>query len=81
MNVARVSDATLRDSVLQAAGLEPAEATEDLLRVNHEQNILVVSTALLDRAERYARIEELKVGETSFSAKAYVTTPEDSVKA
>ncbi|KAH9363685.1 hypothetical protein HPB48_022223 [Haemaphysalis longicornis] len=80
MNVARVSDATLRDSVLQAAGLEPAEATEDLLRVNHEQNILVVSTALLDRAERYARIEELKVGETSFSAKAYVTTPEDSVK-
>ncbi|KAH9370986.1 hypothetical protein HPB48_019087 [Haemaphysalis longicornis] len=41
MNVARVSDATLRDRVLQAAGLEPAEATEDLLRVNHEQNILV----------------------------------------
>ncbi|KAH9369022.1 hypothetical protein HPB48_002632 [Haemaphysalis longicornis] len=80
INVARVSDATLRDSVLQAAGLEPAEATEDLLRVNHEQNILVANTALLDRAERYARIEELKVWETSFSATVYVTTPEDSVK-
>lgn len=80
MNVARVSEATLRDSVLQAAGLEPAAATEDLLRVNHEQNILVVSTPLLARAERYARIEELKVGENLFSAKAYVTTPDDSVK-
>ncbi|KAH9362783.1 hypothetical protein HPB48_015254 [Haemaphysalis longicornis] len=40
LNVARVSDATLRDSILLAAGLEPETATEDLLRANHEQNIL-----------------------------------------
>ncbi|KAH9367657.1 hypothetical protein HPB48_020384 [Haemaphysalis longicornis] len=79
-NVARVSDATLRDSILLAAGLEPETATEDLLRANPEQNILVVSTPLLARAERYARIEKLKIGEALYSTRAYVTTPDDSVK-
>ncbi|KAH9364195.1 hypothetical protein HPB48_007582 [Haemaphysalis longicornis] len=48
MNVARGSVVTLRDSVLHAAGLEPAEATEDLLGINHEQNIIVLGHRMDD---------------------------------
>ncbi|KAH9370844.1 hypothetical protein HPB48_009217 [Haemaphysalis longicornis] len=49
LNVARISEATLRDSI-RAAGLEQELASTDIFRANQTQNIVVISTALLERA-------------------------------
>ncbi|KAH9364187.1 hypothetical protein HPB48_006287 [Haemaphysalis longicornis] len=80
LNVARISEATLRDSILRAAGLEQEMASTDIFRANQTQNIVVISTALLERAVRYARIEQIKIGETTYATRAYVTPPEYSVR-
>ncbi|KAH9380090.1 hypothetical protein HPB48_009913 [Haemaphysalis longicornis] len=80
LNVARISEATLRDSILRAAGLEQELASTDIFRANQTQNIVVISTALLERAVRYTRIEQIKIGETTYATRAYVTPPENSVR-
>ncbi|KAH9369810.1 hypothetical protein HPB48_019155 [Haemaphysalis longicornis] len=77
LNVARISEATLRDSILRAAGLEQELASTDIFRANQTQNILVISTALLERAVRYTRIEQIKIGETTYATRAYLP-PVDS---
>ncbi|KAH9376047.1 hypothetical protein HPB48_022587 [Haemaphysalis longicornis] len=80
LNVARISEATLRDSILRAAGLEQELASTDIFRANQTQNIVIISTALLERAVRYSRIEQIKIGEKTYATRAYVTPPEYSVK-
>lgn len=78
--VARISEATLRDSILRAAGLKQELASTDIFRANQTQNIVVISTALLERAVRYTLIEQIKIGETAYATRAFVTPPEYSVR-
>ncbi|KAH9378802.1 hypothetical protein HPB48_008110 [Haemaphysalis longicornis] len=80
LNVARISEATLRDSIIRAAGLEQDLASTDIFRANQTQNIVIISTALFERAVRYSRIEQIKIGEKTYATRAYVTPPEYSVK-
>ncbi|KAH9384868.1 hypothetical protein HPB48_026898 [Haemaphysalis longicornis] len=70
----------LRDSILRAAGLEQELASTDIFRANQTQNIVVISTELLERAVRHTRIEQIKIGETTYATRAYVTPPEYSVR-
>ncbi|KAH9380824.1 hypothetical protein HPB48_021355 [Haemaphysalis longicornis] len=70
LNVARISEATLRDSILRAAGLEQELASTDIFRANQTQNIVVISTAFLERAVRYTGIEQIKIGVTTYATRA-----------
>lgn len=80
LNIAQVSDAQLRDSVLCAADIPPTPAAEDILRSNPQQNIIIISTPSMERAEKYNKLRELRFGEQSYAAAAYTAPPEDTAK-
>ncbi|KAH9378586.1 hypothetical protein HPB48_009953 [Haemaphysalis longicornis] len=80
LNVASYTWTTLFNALCQAAGLALQETRGDHLSVNKVQNLLVLSSPDLDRAENYARISSITFGSAMFSARGYIACPENTVK-
>ncbi|KAH7938310.1 hypothetical protein HPB49_022433 [Dermacentor silvarum] len=77
-NTARYSVAQIGDCILRATGLKPEEVVKDSIRINQRQNIVVVNTPALERADKYSGIIELRMGDKTYVVTAYMTAPEDS---
>lgn len=80
LDVTKVSDAQLRDSVFCAAEIPSSQVSEDILRSDSHQNIIIVSTPALARAEKYNKIRELRIGDACYATCAYIAPPEDTSK-
>ncbi|KAH9360099.1 hypothetical protein HPB48_003843 [Haemaphysalis longicornis] len=75
LDVAKLNDAQIRDGVLSAAAIKKEEAEDDLLQTSPKQNIIVVSTPNMARAEKYNKIRQLCFGEHSYEITAYAAPP------
>ncbi|KAH9377812.1 hypothetical protein HPB48_020410 [Haemaphysalis longicornis] len=62
LDLARCSQALLKDGVLRAANFKAEEVDEDTLRVNTLRNIVVVSTPSLERAPRLQQTQRRATG-------------------
>lgn len=80
LDTSRVSYAQLRDGVLRAAAVSTEGASDDILRLNPIQNIMVVSTPTMENAKRYGNIKEIQIGDKIYATTAYVTPPENTSK-
>lgn len=80
LDVTKVSSAGLRDGVFRAIRLAEQEAEGDLLRVNPEKNLIVISTPSMKRAEKYNSISEICIAGRNYQVTAYAAPPEDTAK-
>lgn len=76
VNNVRVS--VLRDAITAAARITRKEALDDSFAPNAAQNIVVLSTPSEERSFRYGSIKNITIGEQTFEAFAYKSTPENT---
>ncbi|KAH7959816.1 hypothetical protein HPB49_014007 [Dermacentor silvarum] len=79
LNVSKTSHVSLRDSILNAAGIHVNDAIIDTLRTNFK-NIIMISTPDMARARRYNGIKAIVIQEKRYEIMAYATSPEDTAK-
>ncbi|KAH7972656.1 hypothetical protein HPB52_014790 [Rhipicephalus sanguineus] len=79
-NTAGYSVAQIGDCILRATGLKPEEVVKDSIRINERQNIVVVSTPVLERADKYCAMKDFRMGDRTYEVTAYMTAPEDTSK-
>ncbi|KAH7981201.1 hypothetical protein HPB49_022362 [Dermacentor silvarum] len=80
LNVSKTSHVSLRDSILNAAGIHVNDAIIDTLRTNNFKNIIMISTPDMARARRYNGIKAIVIQEKRYEIIAYATSPEDTAK-
>lgn len=78
MNVARTGSANLRDAILTAANISAAEASADIVHLNSENNILVLSSPSITRAGQYNSITAIRIDSQAFQLS--LATPEGTSK-
>ncbi|KAH7937321.1 hypothetical protein HPB49_010699 [Dermacentor silvarum] len=61
LNVSKTSHVSLRDSILNAAGIHVNDAIIDTLRTNNFKNIIMLSTPDMARARRYNGIKAIVI--------------------
>ncbi|KAL1436843.1 hypothetical protein MTO96_049243 [Rhipicephalus appendiculatus] len=79
----RISDVTsveISRAVTAAAQVEAIAARDDVICLNHQQNIIVVSTSKREHADRYATVERIDIRGTSHEVSAYESAPHGTVK-
>ncbi|KAH7941318.1 hypothetical protein HPB49_012190 [Dermacentor silvarum] len=79
-DAARLHTVVVRDGVLLGADLTHEAARDDTLRINARQNTLTMSTPVKDNAIKYSKLEEIRIGNQTYAAAAYITAPEDTSK-
>ncbi|KAH7939162.1 hypothetical protein HPB52_007650 [Rhipicephalus sanguineus] len=79
----RISDVTsveISRAIMAAAQVDVIAAREDVICLNHQQNIVVVSTSKREHADRYAMVERIDIRGTSHEVSAYESAPHGTVK-
>ncbi|KAH7975970.1 hypothetical protein HPB52_006913 [Rhipicephalus sanguineus] len=79
-NTAGYSVAQIGDCILRATELKPEDVVKDSIRTNERQNIVVVSTPVLERADEYCAMKDFRMGDRIYQVAAYMTAPEDTSK-
>ncbi|KAH7983434.1 hypothetical protein HPB52_012046 [Rhipicephalus sanguineus] len=74
------SVAQIGDCILRATGLKPERVVKDSIRINERQNIVVVSTHVLFRADKYYAMKDFRMGDRTYEVTAYMTAPENASK-
>lgn len=78
LNVAKLG---LVAAAVHAAARSTCKArTADILCVSARQNIIVICTALDERASRYKQVKEFTIRGQQYEVRVYVTTPHDNAK-
>lgn len=80
LNVARTEASRIMTAVFAAAGTTLQESKDDTICANAAQNIIVVSTPSETRANKYASIRRLCVGEREHEVCAYLSAPNGTAK-
>ncbi|XP_070389026.1 uncharacterized protein [Dermacentor albipictus] len=80
LNLSKVSTTAIGVAIIEASGLTPQQAREDVVCPNFTQNIVVVSTPDPSHAARYVRIRSIVIGETEYEVNAYETAPHTTCK-
>ncbi|KAH7965958.1 hypothetical protein HPB49_012310 [Dermacentor silvarum] len=80
LNVSKTSHVSLRDNILNAAGIHVNDAIIDTLRTNNFKNIIIISTPDMARAKRYNGIKAIVIQGKRYEIMAYATSPEDTAK-
>ncbi|KAH7967153.1 hypothetical protein HPB49_023155 [Dermacentor silvarum] len=80
LNVSKTSHVSLRDSILNAAGIHVNDAIIDTLRTNNFKNIIIISTPDMARAKRYNGIKAIVIQGKRYEIMAYATSHEDTAK-
>lgn len=80
LNVARTGATAMMAAVVAAAQISKEEARMDTICPNPAQNIIVISTPSEQRAERYNRMRNLTVGETTHPIWTYRAAAEGTAK-
>lgn len=80
LNVAKTGLVEVTATVRAAAGVTKDSGNGDILCINAQQNIVVISTAVEERATQYGRISEVKIKGQKHEVCAYRTAPHDTVK-
>ncbi|KAH7973729.1 hypothetical protein HPB49_004533 [Dermacentor silvarum] len=65
---------------LSAAGISKDELSQDTLRPNLQQNIMVASTTRRENADRYVRIKEIRISDKIHEPCSYETAPHSTSK-
>ncbi|KAH9383666.1 hypothetical protein HPB48_025418 [Haemaphysalis longicornis] len=79
----RVSDVTrveLSRALTAAAQIPAIESRKDVVCLNAQQNIMVVSTSKRENADRYAAVERIDVRGTTHEVSTYEAAPHGTVK-
>lgn len=80
LNVGRTEVSKLMAAIFAATGTTLQESREDTICTNVAQNIIVVSTPQEARADKYARISLLKIGDREYEVHAYLSAPNGTTK-
>ncbi|CAN7980764.1 unnamed protein product, partial [Ixodes pacificus] len=80
LDTSRQNEVKIQRGILMAAKISTEEASGDVFRVNKDQNIMVVSTPVLENAQRYRGIVEILLDGKRFGVAAYATPPENTAK-
>lgn len=80
LNVAKTGLVEVTAAVRAAAGVTKNSGSGDILCIDAQQNIAVISTAIEERATRYCRISEIEIKGQKHEVGAYRTAPHDTVK-
>lgn len=77
--LSKVSPMALSDCILREANLQ-SEGTTIRVRIDENQNILIVSTPSPDTAAALSKIEKLNIGNGTFEVSSYGVSPDNSCK-
>lgn len=80
LRVCEVSRAEVSRAVTVAAQIGAMEAREDVICLNNQQNIIIISTPSRDRADKYGTEECIDVRGTAHAVSAYESAPRGTVK-
>ncbi|KAL1481849.1 hypothetical protein MTO96_034153 [Rhipicephalus appendiculatus] len=80
VDVRKVSRIKVSQGLVMAACLGLPQAEEDIVCANEMQNIFVISTPHARNAEAYAKVKQIRVGETLHEDSTYVTPPGDTCR-
>lgn len=76
LDLRKVTPAALADTVLQAAQIP--QNPQDQLRIRPTPNYIIVSTPSEERAERYAAIKAIQVGNNTYTIATHVAAPSNT---
>ncbi|KAH6926451.1 hypothetical protein HPB50_018711 [Hyalomma asiaticum] len=74
------SVAQIGDCIRRASGLKPEEVVKDSVRINERQNIVEVSTPVLERADIYSAMKDFCMGAKTYEVTAYMTAPKGIIR-
>ncbi|KAH7937602.1 hypothetical protein HPB49_013550 [Dermacentor silvarum] len=80
VNCANIHPVSLRDMVIKTTGLSAAATSLDRLRANDINNIIIISTPCMDRADRYLKIATLTIMYKSYEVSTHVADPKNSCR-
>ncbi|CAN7994987.1 unnamed protein product, partial [Ixodes pacificus] len=80
LDTSRQNEVKIQRGILMAAKISTEEASGDVFRVNKDQNVMVVSTPVLENAQRYRGLLEILLDGKRFGVAAYATPPENTAK-
>ncbi|CAN7944339.1 unnamed protein product, partial [Ixodes pacificus] len=80
LNIAKMGGPAAMAAVTRAAKVTREEAGEDIVGINAQQNIIVISTPDERRAARYAHMTSISEGGKTYEVSAYRTAPDGTVK-
>ncbi|EEC14344.1 hypothetical protein IscW_ISCW021280 [Ixodes scapularis] len=80
LDTSRQNEVKIQRGILISAKISTEEASRDVFRVNKDQNNMVVSTPVLESAQRYRGIVEILLDGKRFGVAAQVTPPENTAK-
>lgn len=79
-NATKVGEAQIRDAILASTGLTINDTEEDTYRTDTAGNIVITSTPSMQNAEIYCKLTSLQIEGKQYTATAYATSPDDTVK-
>ncbi|KAG0410891.1 hypothetical protein HPB47_011987 [Ixodes persulcatus] len=78
LDITRVGAPTVIAAIFPAAGITGEKSTEDTIRPNLQQNIVVVSTSKRANADRYTKIRQIYIQRKQHDVSAYKTAPHNT---
>lgn len=78
LDIKKVGQIWLAQAMAMAAALAPGEAEGDIVCLNVAQNVLVVSTPKKRNALANAGIQQIRLGEGSYTVTAYIAAPDNT---
>ncbi|KAL1437569.1 hypothetical protein MTO96_048779 [Rhipicephalus appendiculatus] len=80
LNIAAIGAVRIASAVYRDAGVSEQDASEDIVCPNNQQNIVVISTPISTNAEKYRKLEAIRIGDRQYEVNAYETAPDHTVK-
>lgn len=80
LRVCDVARVEISLALTAAAQVDAIAAREDVICLNHQQNVIVVSTSKREHADGYAMVERIDIRGTSHEVSAYESAPHGTVK-
>lgn len=80
LRVSEVSRPEVSRAITTAAQVSATEARDDVICLNNQQNIIIVSTPVRERADKYAAVQCIDIRGTSHAVSTYESAPRGTVK-
>ncbi|XP_065288641.2 uncharacterized protein [Dermacentor albipictus] len=80
LNTATIGAVRIASAIYRAAGVSDQDASEDTVCPNTQQNIVVISTPSSTNAEKYRKLEVIRIGDRQYEVNAYETAPDHTAK-
>lgn len=67
-------------AIVETTGINSADAQEDVLGVNEQQDIIAAGASLIEKVKLYVQVKQIKIKENIYKTNAYIPALEQTTK-